>query len=64
MSFTKIHQLLINPDRRVKMYCKDGLSLATVLKIDHIFNFGGDIHFINCGADNIYAEMLQAEGSM
>ncbi len=60
----KIHELLIMPGSSVKMYCKNGLSSATVLAIDHIFNFGGDVKFVNCGAANIYAEMLQVEGSM
>ena len=64
MTLNKIHELLIQPGSKVKIYCKDGLSSTTVLAIDHIFNFGGKVKFINCGAANIYAELLQAEGSM
>ena len=60
----KIHELLIQPGSRVKIYCKDGLSSTTVLAIDHIFNFGGNVKFVNCGAANIYAELLLAEASM
>ena len=61
---TKIHNLLISPGGTAKIYCKDGLSSATLFQIDHLFNFGGNLKFVNCGAENIYAGIKVALDSM
>ena len=62
--FVKIHQLLITPGGTAKIYCKDGLSSATVYQIEHLYNFGGDLKFVNCGAANIFAGTVVAAETM
>ena len=61
---TKIHQLLIRPGATAKIYCKDGLSSTSVYNIDHLFNFGGNLKFVHCGAANINAATEFAAESM
>ena len=52
------------PGDKVNFFCKDGLSAATVHNIDLIYNFGGDLQFVDCGAGNILAGLSQAEETM
>ena len=60
MSTSQIHQLLIRPGSKVNLVCKDGLSAATVYNIDKIYNFGGNLKFVDCGTPEIWAGLFQA----
>ena len=61
---TTVHQAIILPKGKLNVYCKDGLSAIDVLNIQHIYHFGGNFNFINCGADNEYAGLFQAKSDM
>ena len=55
---TTIHQVIILPGQTVSVYCKDGLSAIDVLNIEHIYNFNGNMKFVNCGAPNQYVALM------
>ena len=57
---THIHQLIIPPNQTVRLLCRDGMSAATVVNIDRIYNFGGEVKFVECGAGAIWAGLEQA----
>ena len=59
-----IQSLIIIPGDTVRFFCKDGLSPLNVLNIEHIYQFGGDMKFVNCGADNEYVALEQAVSDM
>ena len=50
----KIHSAIIFPASTFNFLCKDGLSPLDVFNIEHIYQFGGNMQFVNCGADNEY----------
>ena len=54
---TSVHQLLILPGGTVDFLCIDGMSALDVLNIEHLFNFGGELQFVNCGAENIWVAL-------
>ena len=47
---TTVHTLLILPGSTMKFFCQDGLSPLEQMNIGKIFNFGGNLKPINCGA--------------
>ena len=59
-----IHSTIMLPGSTYEFVCVDGLSPLDVLNIEHIFHFGGDMRFVNCGADNEYVAMYQARDDM
>ena len=59
-----IHSAIILPTSTVRFFCKDGLSPIDVLNIEHIYRFGGDMQFVNCGADNELVALWQAKLDM
>ena len=46
------------------MLCSDGLSPMDVLHIQHIYNFGGKLDFVNCGPKNVYLGLIQSFSDM
>ena len=61
---THLHQLLLLPGNNVKLFCTDGISPLTVMNIQKIYNFGGNIKFKNCGASDEWIAMSQATDDM
>ena len=61
---SSVHQLVILPNGQTNVYCKDGLSPLDVMHIDSIFNFGGKMNFVDCGAVNHWTGLEQAVGDM
>ena len=49
-----VHSLIILKGATVNFNCQDGLSAIDKYNIEHIYHFGGDMRFINCGADNVW----------
>ena len=49
---TKVGQVIILPGSSFNAYCADGLSSFDKANIKHLFNFGGNIKMIDCGAEN------------
>ena len=61
---TSVHTMLILPNGTTKIYCKDGLSALTVLHVQEILNFHGQLKFVNCGAGNEWVALVQAINDM
>ena len=59
-----IHSLIIFNGATVNFNCQDGLSPIEKLNIEHIYRFGGDMRFIDCGADNEFVGLYQALNDM
>ena len=59
-----VHELILAPGNVANIYCKDGLTSLDVYEIKSIFNFGGEIKFVNCQPENMYVTLVQAYGDM
>ena len=49
---TIIHNAILMSGQRWHIICTDGLNTNVVSHLKNILNFGGDIRFENCGAQN------------
>ena len=54
-----IDSIFVWPGGKLIYYCKDGLNSLDVYNVETIFNFGGQIVGINCGAETEYGILQQ-----
>ena len=61
---TETHSVIIMPGGTANLYCVDGLSPLEVQHIKTFLNFGGAINAVDCGPQNEYMMLWQAELNM
>ena len=59
-----VHSVILLPGDKMRYFCKDGLSPLDVMNVGQILNFGGSIEAVDCGAQNEYVTLEQAEDDM
>ena len=61
---TTIHSLIIEPGVTMTYVCVDGLSPLTKHHVAELLNFNGHLKAVNCGAEEEWATLYQAEIDM
>ena len=59
-----VHSVIMLPGSKIKLFCMDGLNPLDVQHIENIYNFGGAIKAVNCGVQNEWLALEQANASM
>ena len=61
---TVLHSAIILPGSTIKFFCTDGMSQSDIFNVQHVLNFGGNMKFVNCAANNEYVGLNQAVADM
>ena len=61
---TTAHSVFLLPRSNFRVICINGLSSIEAMQIEKFYNFGGNIHFENCGAVEQFATLAFAEKTM
>ena len=61
---TELNSVLIVPGSTMNIFCKDGLSALDVYNIEHVYHFGGNMVFKDCGAPNEWVALNQSTEDM